>query len=387
MLTMQRPAPARSASGKLLKVMFLHTSVAVGGAESLLVDLIRRLDRSRFAPELCCLKSLGPNGDILAREIPTFDRLIRHKYDARVILRLARLMRKRQVDAIVTVGAGDKMFWGRLAARLAKVPVVLCAIHSTGWPDPVGRLNKLLTRWTDAFIALAEPHRRYLIEEVGLPEAKVRIIPNGIDLERFQLRLPDENLRRKLGLSAGAPVVGIVARLRSEKNIEMFLDVADKVSRELPTAQFLIVGDGPDRAALEARSERLGLGDQVRFLGNRDDIPELLSLMDVFLLTSHIEASPVSIREAFALGKPVVATRVGSVCEAVSDGNNGYLVAPGDAEAMTRRVVELLRDPGQARAMGHAGREYVERSASLETMVGGYEDLIDEIYWQRRPEA
>jgi glycosyltransferase involved in cell wall biosynthesis len=109
--------------------------------------------------------------------------------------------------------------------------------------------------------------------------------------------------------------------------------------------------------------------------------------MDVFLLTSHIEASPVSIREAFALGKPVVATRVGSVGEAVSDGNNGYLVAPRDAETMTRRVVELLRDPGQARAMGHAGREYVERSASLETMVGGYEDLIDEIYWQRRPEA
>ena len=387
MLTLQRPAPARSAPGKLLKVMFLHTSVAVGGAESLLLDLIRRLDRSRFAPELCCLKSLGSQGEILAREIPVFQGLIRHKYDTRVIFRLARLMRERQVDAIVTVGAGDKMFWGRLAARLAKVPVVLCAIHSTGWPDPIGRLNKLLTRWTDAFIALAEPHRRYLIDEVGLPEEKVRIIPNGIDLERYQRKPPDENLRRKLGLSAGAPVAGIVARLRSEKNVEMFLDVAGEVGRELPETQFLIVGDGPDRAALEERSARLGLDDRVRFLGNREDIPELLSLFDVFLLTSHIEASPVSIREAFALGKPVVATRVGSVAEAVSDGQNGYLVDPGDAEAMTRRVVELLRDPEQARAMGLAGREYVERYASLEMMVSGYEDLIDEIYSRRRPNA
>jgi glycosyltransferase involved in cell wall biosynthesis len=366
--------------------MFLHTSVAVGGAESLLVDLIRRLDRSRFTPELCCLKSLGPYGEMLAREIPSFHGLIRHKYDAGVILRLARLMREREVDAIVSVGAGDKMFWGRIAARMAKVPVVLCAIHSTGWPDPIGRLNKMLTRWTDAFIALAEPHRHYLIDEVGLPEAKVRIIPNGIDVDRFHVRPPDEGLRKKLGLAAGAPIAGIVARLRSEKNIEMFLDVASKVRAESTEAKFLVVGDGPDRAALEEKSKQMGLTNCVRFLGNRSDIPELLSLIDVFLLTSHNEASPVSIREAFALGKPVVATRVGSVGEVVSDGQNGYLVAPGDTISMTARVLALFRNPGLARAMGRAGREYIQQYGSLETMVGGYEDLIQEIYSQRRPD-
>ncbi|HKD36727.1 MAG TPA: glycosyltransferase, partial [Pirellulales bacterium] len=302
MLTIERRSWAPQAPEKLLRVMFLHTSVAIGGAESLLVDLIRRMDRSRFVPELCCLKSLGPNGEMLAREIPTFHGLIRHKYDAGVVLRLARLMREREVNAIVSVGAGDKMFWGRIAARLAKVPVVLCAIHSTGWPDQIGRLNRMLTHWTDAFIALAEAHRRYLINNVGLPEAKVRIVPNGIDLERFHLRPPDEGLRRKLDIAAGAPVAGIVARLRSEKNIEMFLEVARKVVGQSPDAQFLIVGDGPDRSALEDLSKRLGLANCVRFLGNRSDVPELLSLMDVFLLTSHNEASPVSIREAFAVG-------------------------------------------------------------------------------------
>jgi glycosyltransferase involved in cell wall biosynthesis len=385
MLTLQRTAPVCRTANKLLKVMFLHTSVPVGGAETLLVDLVRRLDRSRFAPELCCLKTLGPCGELLAREIPAFHGLIRHKYDAAVILRLARLMREREVDVIVSVGAGDKMFWGRIAARIAKVPVVLCAIHSTGWPDPIGRLNRMLTRWTDAFIALAEPHRRYLIDDVGLPEAKVRIIPNGIDIDRFDVRPPNESLRWKLGLSAGSPVAGIVARLRSEKNIEMFLDVAGSVRQESPDAQFLIVGDGPDRAALEERSRRLGLCDCVRFLGSRSDIPELLSLMEVFLLTSHNEASPVSIREAFAAGKPVVATRVGSVGEVVSDGQNGYLVSPGDVNAMTRRVLELFREPSLAQAMGRAGREYVQQYGSLEMMVGGYEDLIQEIYSKQRP--
>jgi glycosyltransferase involved in cell wall biosynthesis len=242
------------ATGKRLNVMFLHTTVGVGGAETLLVDLIRRLDRTRFVPELCCLKSLGPNGEVLAREIPAFHGLIRHKFDASVIFRLARLMRSRKVDAIVSVGAGDKMFWGRIAARLAGVPVVIVAIHSTGWPDRIGRLNRLLTRWTDAFVALAGPHRRHLIEEEGFQSSKVRIVPNGIDVDRFSPRPMDKALRNELGLPLDAPVAGVVARLRSEKNIELFLDVAAKVRRDVPKAHFLIVGDGPDRLALEERS-------------------------------------------------------------------------------------------------------------------------------------
>jgi glycosyltransferase involved in cell wall biosynthesis len=391
MATLQRTtAEIRADHGPLpdpkrVTVMFLHTTVGVGGAESLLLDLIRRLDRTRFAPELCCLKGLGGNGEVLAREIPAFHGLIRHKCDAGVIFRLARLMRRRRVDAIVTVGAGDKMFWGRIAARLAGVPVVIAAIHSTGWPDRIGRLNRLLTCWTDAFVALAGPHRRYLVDDERLPAAKVRIIPNGIDVDRFFPRRVDESRRREVGLRPGAPVVGIVARLRSEKNIELFLDVATKIRREIPTAQFLIVGDGPDRAALEERSRALGLADCVRFVGNRIDVPELLALMNVFVLTSHIEASPVSILEAFAMGKPVVATRVGSVAEAVRDGENGYLAPAGDGDAIAVRTVELLQNPAKAATMGMAGREFVVQQASVDVMVSGYEHLIGDIYFAKHP--
>ena len=377
----QEPLP----DPKRFTVMFLHTTVGVGGAESLLLDLIRRLDRTRFAPELCCLKGLGVNGEVLAGEIPAFHGLIRYKCDARVIFRLARLMRQRRVDAIVSVGAGDKMFWGRIAARLAGVPVVIVAIHSTGWPDRIGRLNRLLTRWTDAFVALAGPHRRHLIEEERFPAAKVRIIPNGIDVERFSPRPVDEALRREIGLRPGAPVAGIVARLRSEKNVELFLDVANKIRREMPATQFLIIGDGPDRAALEERSRALGLADRVRFVGNRADVPELLALMDVFVLTSHIEASPVSILEAFAMGKPVVATQVGSVAEAVRDGENGFLAPAGDGDALAARTVELLQNPATAAAMGKKGREFVVEQASVDVMVSGYEQLIGDIYFAKRP--
>ncbi|MCA9215758.1 MAG: glycosyltransferase, partial [Planctomycetales bacterium] len=131
-----------------LRVMFLLTSMPVGGAETLLRNLVRSMERTQFEPEICCLKGLGPIGEELAREFETHSHLLSHKLDLRVLPRLASLLKRRKIDAVITVGCGDKMFWGRIAAKLAHVPVVASALHSTGWPDGVGRLNRLLTPWT-----------------------------------------------------------------------------------------------------------------------------------------------------------------------------------------------------------------------------------------------
>lgn len=370
----------RPANRGPLRVMFVITSMPVGGAETLLVELIRRLDRSRFAPELCCLKQFDVLGEILAREVPAFSGLIAYKYDAAVLGRLARLMRRRQIDAVVTVGTGDKMFWGRLAARMARVPVVCSALHSTGMPERVQLANRLLAPITDAFIAVAETQGRYLAEHEGCPAERVRVVPNGVDVQKFHPRWPDESLRRQLRLDPSSPVAAIIAALRPEKNHELFLRAAALVHRELPEARFLIVGDGPRRNALEAVARSLSLGDAVRFLGIRRDVAEILSLVNVVVLTSHMEANPVSVLEAMASEKPVVATRVGSLVETVVDGRTGYLVPPGDAPQLAQRVIELLREPERAACMGRSGREEVISHWSIERMVQGYEDLIAEIY-------
>jgi glycosyltransferase involved in cell wall biosynthesis len=371
------------ASPNPIRVMFLHTMAHVGGAETLMVNLIRRLDRSRFAPELCCLKTLGTLGELLAREIPAFDGLLKSKYDVRVLPRLVRLLRRRRIDAIITVGAGDKMFWGRLAARMAGVPGVICAIHSTGWPDRIGRLNRALTPLTDMYIAVADSHGRYLVNEERFPANKVCVISNGIDTEEFQPRSPNQELRSRLGIPPG-PLVGTVARLRPEKNHGMFLEVASRIRREMPQAQFVIVGDGPLENALPRQARQMGIADCVHFLGMRADVPEILALMDVFLLTSHIEANPVSIMEALAMGVPVVSTRVGSVPETVRQ-DSGFLVEPGDAAKMTACTLQLLRDPERARAMGMAGREFIADHWSLEQMVRQYEDLIEAVCRRKQP--
>jgi glycosyltransferase involved in cell wall biosynthesis len=363
-----------------LRVMFAITSMPVGGAETLLVDLIRRLDRSHFLPELCCLKELGPLGEVLAREIPTFDHLLSRKTDLRVLPRLVGLLRRRRVDAVVTVGAGDKMFWGRLAARWARVPVVCSALHSTGWPDTVGRLNRMLTPITDAYIAVAAAHGKFLVDQLHFPAAKVHVIPNGIDVERFRHAGDRLAIRAALGLTPTTPIVGIVAALRQEKNHELLLQAVHTVRARVPEAVFLIVGDGPERPRLVALAKQMGVAQAVRFLGTRSDIPQLLSAIDAFVLTSRIEANPVSILEAMAAGRPVVAPNVGSISESVIDGVTGYLTEPNLVEPVANRLIELLENPTLSRSLGAAGQRAVEKTGSLDSMVAGYQRLISEIY-------
>ncbi len=364
-----------------LRVMFVTTSMPVGGAETLLVNLVRGLDRQRFTPEICCLKQPGALGEVAATDVPVYSGLLSARSDWRVLGRLVRLLRQRRTDVVVTVGAGDKMFWGRLAARRAGTPVVLCALHSTGWPDSIGRLNRVLTGWTDHFIAVAPPHGRFLVDEEGLPAEKVAVIPSGVDLAVFR---PDaaarKTARERWSVPLDAPLFGIVAALRPEKNHLMFLRAAALIRNVVPAARFWVIGDGVEREKLTVAIRAAELDGQVQMLGARDDVPELLAAMDVFMLSSLNEANPVSILEAMATGLPVVATDVGSVSQTVEEGVTGYLVRIGDAERMARRGVQLAADLPRARSLGAVGRRQVRDYWSLDRMIGGYQRLIETAY-------
>ncbi|MCA9231090.1 MAG: glycosyltransferase [Planctomycetales bacterium] len=367
---------------KRLHVMFVLTSMPVGGAETLLVNLVRGLDANRFAPEIACLKEPGPLGEMLAREMPVHSKLLSNKYDLRVLPRLCRLLRRRKTDALVTIGAGDKMFWGRLAAKLARLPVVVSALHSTGWPDSIGRLNRLLTPWTDAFIGVADAHAAHLADQEGFPSAKVHTIYNGVDTSRFA---PGDGLnkRHELGIPADAPTLGILAALRPEKNHELFLAGAAQIHRQLPNSRFIIIGDGPQRNQLQQLAHELGIGDVTHFLGPRQDVPEVLRALNVLALTSHNEANPVSILEALSSEVPVVAADVGSVAETVLPNRTGQLFPAGDLDSFVAHCTELLRNPALQTRMGKEGRRLVVEQWSLAAMVNGYETLIQELYTKK----
>ncbi|MCS7467944.1 glycosyltransferase [Stieleria sp. ICT_E10.1] len=368
-------------------MQFVITSMPVGGAETLLVNLLRRMDRSVVCPEVICLKEPGPLGEAIAAEFPVHSHLIGGKYDVCVLSRLVRLMRRRQTDVVITVGAGDKMFWGRLAAFVAGVPVIASALHSTGWPDGVGRLNRTLTPLTDAFIAVADSHGKFLHQFEGFPQDKVHVIRNGVDCERFE---PNEahrrEVREELQLDPETQLVGIVAALRSEKNHSLLVRAAARLRDRHPQLHWVVVGDGPERGAIERLAKELQVADRVHLLGTRHDTPRLLSALDVFTLCSLNEASPVSILEAFACEVPVVASDVGSVGETVIDDRTGRLFASEDLGAMSRAIEQLLGDPALRRRMGRAGRDLVLRTGSLESMVAGYQNLATSLYDQACPQ-
>lgn len=376
-----QPQPDALADRVPLRTLFMLTSMPIGGAETLLVNLIRQFDRRMVLPEVCCLKGKGPLGEQLSGEIPVHANLICHKTDFMVTRRLVELMRRRRIDAVVTVGAGDKMFWGRIAACWAGVPVITSALHSTGWPDGIGYLNRLLTPVTDGFIAVAESHGRFLVEQERLPPGKVFVIPNGVDTQLFSpVGVDKPTLRAKLQLPATPKLVTLVAALRPEKNHARFLRVASGIRQRSTDVEFLIVGDGPERARIESLSRSLNLAQRVHFLGARSDIADLLAASDVFLLTSDNEASPVSILEAMSCGVPVVASKVGSVGALVVDGTTGFCVPVTDELQFVAKLALLLEDTQTRIRMGQQARQHVIRYGSLTTMVQAYEQLLQSLY-------
>lgn len=367
-----------------LKCLFVITSMPVGGAETLLVNMMRRMNPQRIRPEVVCLKQPGPLGTEIAKEFPVHSQLLAGKWDVRVLPRLVRLLHRRRADVVITVGAGDKMFWGRLAAYIAGVPGIASALHSTGWPDGVGFINRLLAPITGAFIAVAKSHREFLCDFERFPPEKIRTIRNGVDCSRFK---PDPaartSVRDELGIPHDAPLVGIVAALRSEKNHAMMVQAAARLRATHPAAHWLVVGDGPERVMIESLCRDLHVADRVHLLGTRHDTPRLVAALDLFTLCSLSEASPVSLLESLACGVPVVATHVGSVGESVLEGKTGMLVPSRDVDSFADAVGRLLGDPKQRALFGQEGRKLVLRTGSLQSMVDGYERLARDLYEAR----
>jgi glycosyltransferase involved in cell wall biosynthesis/peptidoglycan/xylan/chitin deacetylase (PgdA/CDA1 family) len=379
------PSSTRDTARKPLRTLFVITSMPVGGAETLLANMMDRFDPARIQPEVVCLKEPGPLGEKIAARHKVHSGLLTNKWDIGVLPRLTALMKDRQADAVITVGAGDKMFWGRLAAWRAGVPVVCSALHSTGWPDGIGRLNRTLTSITDGFIAVAQHHGVHLAKHERFPADRVHIIRNGIDCQRFAPSVEARStLRRELGIDRSSKLVGIVAALRPEKNHRMFVNVAEKLSRQSDDVHFVIVGDGPERTAIEAQIAAHNLESRVHLLGTRHDTDQIVAGLDLFLLCSHNEASPVSILEALSSEVPVISTRVGSVAESVIDGETGYLVDCDDEEAMAKKARMILDDSQLGHDLGENGRKLVIETGSLDSMVEGYTTLIEWLYERKR---
>jgi glycosyltransferase involved in cell wall biosynthesis len=309
---------------------------------------------------------LVPPAALQAVRVPSLRRDVDPLADARALRAIGRHLRARRPSVVHTHMAKAGAL-GRIAARRAGVPmVVVHTFHghvlegyfSKARARAVLAAERALARRTDALIAVSPQVRDELLElGVGSPE-RWFVIPLGLDLEPFDRIPAPTEARLSLGLPTEGPIVGIVGRLVPIKDHDTFLAAAATVARSDPSVTFVIAGDGDRRAELERRAELL-LGDRCRFLGWTLDLPNLYAALDVVVLTSRKEGTPVALLEAAAAERPVVATRVGGVPDAVEHGVTGVLVAPGDGKAVAANVLSLLRDEERGRRMGAAGRDRV----------------------------
>jgi glycosyltransferase involved in cell wall biosynthesis len=251
---------------------------------------------------------------------------------------------------------------GVVAARLAKVPAVISQVHNVAHWDNKRQIfmDSLLGGWRDKVIAVSEAVRQDYIKQTGIAPQKCVVIYNGIDLEIFNCASQAAQVRQKWGIAPQDKVVGIIARLVSQKDHETFLRAAKLVKDTIPGVKFLVVGEEEEQGRLEqleAQVTELGLDQQVIFTGTQRDIPAILSIMDVSVLSSTREGFSNVVLESMACGVPMVATDVGGNAEAIVDGETGFLVPPQNPQYIAERILNILNSPGLADSMRQASRE------------------------------
>lgn len=388
--------PPRARPATRLSVLHVITRMIVGGAQENTMLSCALIDPDRFTCTLLTGGETGSEGElhttsrgrgIALRVEPSLVRRVSPRHDLVATVRLWRAMRAGRYDVVHTHSSKAGIL-GRVAARLAGVPVIVHTVHGWSFNNHQPRLvralyvglEKLCARFTDALIVVGTPNRdEGLALGVGR-RAQYHLIRSGIEIEAYRdVRVTREEARRRLGLPEDAFVIGSVGRLTEQKApldlLAAFLPVAAAHSR----ARLVFVGDGPQRDELEAAVARAGLASRVHLLGLRLDVPEVLRAFDVFALASHWEGLPRVFPQAMAAGLPIVATLVDGAPDAIGQGENGWLVAVGDMPAMAGRLQALAADPATARRMGAAGRARVDEFSArrmVDALEGLYERLL-----------
>ena len=287
----------------------------------------------------------------------------------RDILALRGLIRREKIDIIHTHGAQDTWV-GVMAAKLAGVPIKIVRTRHNIFPVARSLVNRLLYgRWLDWLIVISLGVKEVYIRAGLMDPQSITVIYSAIDLERFRPSLDGSALRAELKIGADTPLVGMVGRLEPEKGYPYFLEAARRVKEKLPSARFVIAGQGSLENSLKEQARELGLFEALTFLGFRPDVPAILAALDVFVLSSLAEGLGTSALEALATAKPVVASSVGGLPESVRHEETGLLVPPKDVEALAEGILRLLNNKAWAQELGQAGRRLMEAEFNEETLA------------------
>ncbi len=359
-----------------IPVMHVLNTLQTGGAEYLVLNLARALDRRRFPMSVCSLQGDGEIGtELRALGVPTFVLERREGVDPFLVPSLVGLIRRHGVRIVHTHNVAPWLYAG-IAARLTGAAVCHTE-HSSLFPEQraLKKAEWVLGHLSKAVICDGEDVRRQLVQEQGLSPRNVVTVYNGVDTPLYARPVDRAAGRRALGIEGDAPVVGTVARLEPVKDQATLLQAFAQVAARLPPARLVIVGDGSQRGLLEQQAQAPALAGRVHFLGRRADVASVLPLLDVFVLSSLSEGLPLTILEAMAAALPCVSTAVGAVPEAILEGQTGRLVPVKDPTRLAAAIGDLLADLPLSRRLGQAGQQRARALFDLAAMTRRYEDL------------
>lgn len=375
-----------------LRLLFLIPSFKTGGAEMQLLSLVRGLDKATFDVVVAAFYR-GNELDAAFESITGVTVLYLEKrgsLDLRPVRRLTDYLRRRPVDVLQAINVSARLI-GVLCAKMARVPMIV-ATERTSRPLYASfgsriylALERFALRTADLVIANSEAGRRFVAAR-GVPDERIRVIYNGVDLDRLASTQRPQEVRAEMGLPESAFVVGMTARIEASKDPALFVAACGRVMSCREDVCALLVGDGPLLQRTKQLAQQTGFSNRFVFAGRRADVADLFSVMDVVLLTSRkIEGCSNALLEAMALGRAVVATRVGGNVEVIAEEVNGLLVAPGDAHELAAAIIRLHDDRALRQRLGENGCETVRRRFSQTAMVRAYESLYRSFFERAKP--
>ena len=358
-----------------VKVVHLVASIAMGGADQVILWIASSIDRTVFNCRFCLFVDLR-------RPIPELYEMlqkgnndlstvkIRSTIELKQFTQLFHLIRKSRPQVLHTHGYRSDIL-GLLAAKLIGIPIV-STVH--GWTSATRRLrayewfHKRCLQYFDMVIAVSEEIRTRLLE-AGVSPGKIVTLKNAIDVGAFSEHQDGSSFRRELGLTPGTRVIGTVGRLSVEKGLDYFLKAGAQIIARDPSVKLLVVGEGPQRRELVALAQALGISASVIFCGHRRDVDRIYPAVDLFILPSLTEGIPLALLEAMACSRPIIASKIGGIPEVIQDGVTGLLVPPKDVAQLTEKIWNLLRCPEVGVELGMRARKCVERQFDVQRWI------------------
>ena len=366
---------------KRIKVLHLVEDLKIGGLERVIESIVTGLDKDRYDAEVWCLVRGGQIADeLIDMEVSVKILGMKSYYNPLRVAALSQLMRKEKIEILHTHGYFASTF-GRLAAILARVPIIITHVHSTyyGYSKRNLLIERFLSFFTDKIVCVSMAVQKFVLEVEGINEKKTLVIYNGVE-DLGVREAKSEVSRKSFGISDSDIVVITVASLTPHKGHSVLIDAMHILSQEYQSLRFLIVGDGPLRNDLAEYVKRLGLSQNIIFTGLRKDIYSLLRLSDIFVLPSlEREGLGIAMIEAMACGLPVIGTRLGGIPELIEENVNGFLVTPGNPEELAVAVEKLISDKTARERMGRMGRRIFEKKFTVTKMTESIESLYDEL--------